>query len=99
MEHSRHVRAETVSNLLPHQQAGAALTGQSIFAGESDPAQGQSRKVVTLPILQVGNHETENLSDMPKATLGDQGSEWPSQVTAHPTKWVPSMCPFTHVHK
>lgn len=58
-----------VSNLHPHQQSGAALTGQSILAGESDPTQGQSRKVVTLPILQVGNHETENLNDIPKATL------------------------------
>lgn len=47
-----------VPNLLPHQQSAAALTGQSILAGESDPAQGQSRKVVTLPISQVENHET-----------------------------------------
>lgn len=57
------------SNLLLH------LLGKSILAGESDPAQGQSRKVVTLPISQVKTHETENLNDIPKATLRDQGSE------------------------
>lgn len=78
--------------------ASAAVTGQNNPAGESDPAQGQSRRAATLPISQVRKHEIENLNYMPKATLGGQGSEWPPQVTAHPTKWLPALCPLTRVH-
>lgn len=67
MEHLKRGRAGTGSNLLPHQQSGAALTGQSILSGGSDPAQGQSEEAVTLPILQVRNYEMlENLDDIPK---------------------------------
>lgn len=71
-EHSRHGRAGAASNLLVHQKPGTAFTEQSITAGESVPTQGQSRRVVTLPILQVGHHEIENLNDIPKTTLGDK---------------------------
>lgn len=53
-------------------KTGTAFTEQSITAGESVPTQGQSRRVVTLPILQVGHHEIENLNDIPKTTLGDK---------------------------
>lgn len=78
--------------------ASAAVTGQNIPAGESDPAQGQPRRAATLLISQVRKHETENLNNMPKATLGGQGSAWPPQVTAQPMKWVFAMCPLTRVH-
>lgn len=67
MEHVRCGRAGTGSSLLPHQQSGAALAGQSILSGGSDPAQGQSKEAVTLPILQARNYEMiENLNDVPK---------------------------------
>lgn len=49
--------------------SSAAVPGQNIPAGESNPARGQSRRGATLPTPQVTNCETEHLNNVPKATM------------------------------